>query len=109
MSATETSVARLVDEAAIRDTTARFGAAIMLADFGQFHTLWAEDTEWVIEKAADVRAVGIDQIVSILQNFWDGNDSFVHFAVQGTIEINCDEAIASCMCHELAKGPEGSS
>lgn len=106
----ETSLTRLLDEAAIRNTTARFADVLMRADYDSFRTLWADDAEWVIGGSEgqpfERRARGADDIVSLFRDLWKGNDYFVHFAVQGTIEINGDEATAGCMCHEAARGPE---
>jgi len=39
---------RLLDEAAIRDATARFADAAISADYDGGRTLWADDAEWVI-------------------------------------------------------------
>jgi ketosteroid isomerase-like protein len=110
MSDNETSITRLLDEAAIRDATARFADILMRADYDGFRTLWADDAEWVIGgtegQPFERRSNGIDDIVSLFRNLWKGNDSFVHFAVQGVIEINGDDATAQCVCHEAARGPE---
>lgn len=105
------SITRLLDEAAIRDATARFADILMRADYDAFSTLWADDAEWVIGgpdgQPFERRAKGINDIVSLFRQLWEGNDSFVHFAVQGAIEINGDEATAQCSCHEQALGSEG--
>ncbi|MDQ6696951.1 MAG: nuclear transport factor 2 family protein [Actinomycetota bacterium] len=101
----------MLDEAAIRDATARFADVIMRADYQGFQSLWADDAEWVIggpdDQPFERRAKGIDDIVSLLRDLWKGNDTFVHFAVQGVIDVNGDEATAQCVCHEQARGPEG--
>lgn len=108
---TEASLTRLLDEAAIRDATARFADILMRADYDGFRTLWADDAEWVIGgtegQPFERRAKGVDDIVSLFRDLWKGNDSFVHFAVQGVIEVNGDDATARCVCHEQARGPEG--
>jgi ketosteroid isomerase-like protein len=110
MSDNEASITRLLDEAAIRDTTARFADILMRADYEGFHTLWADDAEWVIGgtegQPFERRAKGVDDIVSLFRDLWKGNDSFIHFALQGMIEINGDNATAQCLCHESARGPE---
>lgn len=102
-----TSVQRLLDEAAVRDLTARFAEAVTLADAESFRTLWAEDGEWVVRSPLDLRARGIDEIMSMLHNFWRGNDYFVQFAVPGPIQIEGDDASTRCFCHEAARGPNG--
>ena len=108
---TEAPLARLLDEAAIRDATARFADSIMRQDYDGFRALWADDAEWVIGgtegQPFERRATGVDDIVSMLRDLWKGNDSFVHFAVQGVIEVDGDDATARCVCHEQARGPEG--
>lgn len=104
---TEASLTRLLDEAAIRDATARFADTIMRQDYAGFRTLWADDAEWAIGKPFESRAKGVDDIVSMLRNLWKGNKYFIQFAVQGVIEINGDDATARCVCHEAASGPGG--
>jgi hypothetical protein len=110
MSDNEASITRLLDEAAIRDATARFADVLMRADYDGFRTLWADDAEWVIGgtegQPFERRAKGVDDIVSLFRDLWKGNDSFVHFAVEGVIEVNGDDATAQCVCHEQARGPE---
>lgn len=109
MPGNETALARLLDEAAVRDVTARFAESIMAQDHDTFRSLWAEDGEWVIGATEgqpfERRATGPDDIVSMLKQLWEGNDYFVHFAVQSVIEITGDQAAARCMCHEAARGP----
>ncbi len=105
----ETTVARLQDEAAIRDATARFAESIMRRDLTAFRALWTRDGEWTIggtdTQPFERRAAGADDVVALLDGLWQGNDHFVHFAVQGSIEIDGDEARTSCVCHESASGP----
>jgi SnoaL-like domain len=43
--------------------------------------------------------------VSLFRKLRDERDYFVQFAVQGSVEINGDEATARCVCHEAARGP----
>jgi hypothetical protein len=101
----EASLARLLDEAAIRDATARFADSVMRQDYDAFRTLWADEAEWAIGKPFEQRAKGVDDIVSMLRNLWNGNDSFIQFAVQGVIDIDGDDDTARCVCHEAASGP----
>lgn len=108
--AAATSSSHLADEAAIRNTTARFGDILMRADYDAFSTLWAEDADWVIggtdRQPFERRAHGVEDIVSLCRDLWTGNDYFVHFAVQGVVDIDGDEATARVVCHEAARGPE---
>lgn len=108
-SRTEDSLTRLLDEAAVRDATARFADTATHADYDGFRALWADDAEWVIGgpqgQPFERRASGIDDIVSMFRGLRDGRDYFVQFAVQGPIEINGDDATARCVCHEAARGP----
>jgi ketosteroid isomerase-like protein len=110
LSDTGASITRLLDEAAVRDTTARFADILMRADYDAFGALWADDAEWVIGgtegQPFERRAKGAGDIVSLFRSLWEGNDYFVHFAVPGVIEINGDEATAQVVCHEAARGPE---
>jgi ketosteroid isomerase-like protein len=103
------SLTRLLDEAAIRDATARFADAATSADYDGFRTLWADDAEWVIGgtegQPFERRAKGIDDIVSMFRNLRDEREYFVQFAVQGPIEINGDDVTTRCVCHEAARGP----
>lgn len=100
---------RLLDEAAIRDTTARFADAAMNADYEGFRVLWADDAEWVIGgtegQPFERRAKGVDDIVSMYRKLREEREYFVQFAVQGPIEINGDEATARCVIYEAARGP----
>lgn len=41
----------------------------------------------------------------MLRRLRAGREFFVQFAVQGPIEIDCDEATTHCICHEAARGP----
>jgi hypothetical protein len=107
----EASLQHLLDEAAIRDATARFADNVTHADIDGFRALWAPDAEWVIGgtdgQPFEQRATGVDDIVAMLQHLWKGNDYFVQFAVQGPMQISGDEATARCMVHEAARGPNG--
>ena len=103
MSDNEASITRLLDEAAIRDATARFADAATRGDFDVFRAMWAEDAEWSIGDR--VHDVGVDHIVSTFERLRDGREFFVQFAVQGPIEINGDYATTSCIVHEAARGP----
>ena len=109
MSDIESSVARLLDEAAIREATARFAHAATHSDYDGFRQLWAEDAEWVIggteNQPFERRATGVDDIVAMYRTLREERDYFIQFAVQGPIEINGDEATATVMCHEAARGP----
>ena len=109
MSDNEASITRLLDEAAVRDVTARFADTAIRADYDGFRRLWADDAEWVIGgtegQPFERRANGIDDVVSLFRKLRDEREYFVQFAVQGPIEINGDEATATCVCHEAARGP----
>ena len=103
MSSPEMTLSRLLDEASIRDATARFADAATRGDFDRFREMWAVDAQWSIGDR--VHDVGVDDIVSTFRRLRDGRDFFVQFAVQGPIEIDGDEATTSCICHEAARGP----
>ncbi|MBO3748596.1 nuclear transport factor 2 family protein [Streptosporangiaceae bacterium NEAU-GS5] len=109
MSDNESSIARLLDEAAIRDTTARFADATTVGDYDGFRSLWADDAEWVIGATEgqpfERRAQGVDDIVSLYRTLREDREYFIQFAIPGSIEINGDEATARCICHEAARGP----
>jgi ketosteroid isomerase-like protein len=105
----ESSVAHLLDEAAIRDAIARFAHAATHADYDAFGQLWAQDAEWVIgsteNQPFERRATGKDDIVALYRTLRQERDYFIQFAVPGPIDIDGDEATATAVCHEAARGP----
>ncbi|MGW6274937.1 MULTISPECIES: nuclear transport factor 2 family protein [unclassified Streptomyces] len=103
MTTIEAALSRLLDEASIRDTVARFADAATRGDIDRFRATWAADAEWTIGER--VHAVGVDDIVSTFRKLRDERDFFVQFAVQGPIDISGDEATTSIICHEAARGP----
>lgn len=109
MSENDASLARLLDEAAVRDATARFADSATRGDYDAFRGLWADDAEWVIGgtegQPFERRANGVDDIVSLYRTLREERDYFVQLAVQGPIEITGDVATASCVCQEAARGP----
>ncbi len=96
---------RMLDEAAIRNATARFADAAMRGDYNGFRAVWAEDGRWTIGEPPRVDATGVEDIVSTLRQLRGGREFFVQFAIQGPIEIDGDTATTSCVCHEAARGP----
>jgi hypothetical protein len=72
MSENAALLTRLLDEAAIRDATARFADTCIHADYDGFRVLWADDAEWVIGgtegQPFERRAQGVDDIVAMLRN-----------------------------------------
>lgn len=105
MSDHQASLDRLLDEASIRSTIARFTDTSTRADYEGFRTLWADDAEVVIGKPFEVSMTGVDDIVSWLRQLWTGKEFFVQFALPGAIEIDGDDATARCICNEAARGP----
>ena len=101
----QTALARLLDEASIRDLTARFADAAIRGDYDSFRTLWAADGAFTIGDPPRAHASGVDEAVAMLRRLREGREFFVQLAVQGPIAINGDEAITSCVCHEAARGP----
>ncbi|MDF8265587.1 nuclear transport factor 2 family protein [Luteipulveratus flavus] len=108
MTVTDSSIRRLLDEAAIRDVTARFADAAVHADYDAFRAVWAQDAEWVIggtkSQPFERRASGLDEIVALYRTLREERDYFIQFAVQGPIRIDGDEATARTICHEAARG-----
>ena len=108
-SSTETAVAQLLDEAAIRDTIVRFADAATRADFDAFRALWADDATWVIGgtegQPFERRAEGIDNIVSLFRSLRDEREYFMQFVFPGAIEIDGDVATTRSLCLEAARGP----
>jgi ketosteroid isomerase-like protein len=106
---TENAVARLVDEAAVRDTVLRFADVAVRGDFDAFRTLWSEDALWVIGgtdgQPFERRAEGADQIVALYRTLREERDYFIQFVIPGAVEIDGDTATARSMCHEAARGP----
>ncbi|MDN5856368.1 MAG: nuclear transport factor 2 family protein [Actinomycetia bacterium] len=109
MTTTDTTIARLLDEAAIRDVTTRFADLATHGDHAALRTLWAEDAEWVIggtdSQPYERRADGVDDIMSLFRELRDGRDFFIQFVAPASIEVDGDEATARWLCHEAARGP----
>lgn len=106
---TAAALTRLLDEAAIRDATARFADTTTNGDYDGFRSLWADDADWVIGATEgqpfDRRAHGVDDIVSLYRILREARLYFVQFAVQGSTKVNGDDATARCICHEAARRP----
>src|SRR5476649_1935218 len=105
MSNTENALWRVIDEASIRDATARFADATTRGDYDSFRKLWSDAGEFTIGDPPRAHAAGADDVVSMLRRLRDGRAFFVQLALQGPIEINGDEATTSGICHEAARGP----
>ena len=103
------SLARLLDEAAIRDMIARFADTATRGDSAGFRRLWADDSEWVIGSTEgqpfEHKSKGIDEIVSHFRHLRDDKEYFIQFAAPGSIEINGDHATVRCQCYEAGRGP----
>lgn len=106
MSENQVSLNRLLDEAAIRNTIARFADSAMRADLEMFRTVWAEEGQFVIGTPPHGQsASGADAAVAMLRRLTAGKDFFVQFALPGAIEINGDHATTRTLCYEAARGP----
>ncbi|BEM07350.1 hypothetical protein SM14VA4_49220 (plasmid) [Serratia marcescens] len=105
MKPTESAIARLIDESAIRDAAARFADTCIRGDHGGFRRLWAEDGVWVIGKPFEVRCEGVEAIADMLHHLRDEREFFVQYLPQAVIDINGDEATARWVCREIARGP----
>lgn len=106
MSKQQSLLNQFMDEAAIRNTIARFADSATRGDYEMFRSVWAEDAEFVIGKAPQMQsATGVDDAVAMLRRLRTGRDFFVMFALPGVIEINGDEATTRTFCHESARGP----
>ena len=100
------SLQRFLDEAAIRNTIARFADSATRADYDSFRRTWAEDGEFVIGEAPHgQRAAGADDIVALLRRLRAGKTFFVQFALPGVSEGDGDAAGTRTLCHEAARGP----
>ncbi|MFF5075500.1 nuclear transport factor 2 family protein [Actinoplanes sp. NPDC000266] len=106
---TEKALARLVDEAAVRDTIVRFADIATRGDFDAFRTLWSDDATWIIggtdRQPFERRADGIDQIAALYRTLREERDYFIQFVIPGAIDIDGDTATTRSMCHEAARGP----
>lgn len=105
MSDNQNAIATMLDEAAIRRTTARFADAAIRGDYDAFGKVWADDSHWTIGDPPQVNVTGKNAIVDTLRKLRSGREFFVQFALQGPIEIDGDSAVATCVCHESAMGP----
>lgn len=52
----DTRLARVMDEAAVRDAIARFADAATTGDYDMFRATWAEDGEFIIGQPPTARA-----------------------------------------------------
>ncbi|BBH70640.1 hypothetical protein ACTI_73250 [Actinoplanes sp. OR16] len=106
---TDNALARLVDEAAVRDTVVRFADIAVRGDVDAFRTLWSEDATWVIGgtdgQPFERRADGVDQIAALYRSLREERDYFIQFVIPGAVEIDGDVATTRSMCHEAARGP----
>ncbi len=97
---------RFMDEAAIRNTIARFADSATRNDLQMFQSVWADDGEFTIGKAPHGQsATGVAEVVAMLARLRSGKDFFVQFALQGVIELDGDEATTRTFVHEAARGP----
>ena len=95
-----------MDEAAIRNTIARFADSATRSDYEMFRSVWTNDAEFIIGEAPHGQsAAGADDIVAMLRRLRAGKEFFVQFAVPGVIEIDGDEATTRTFCQEAARGP----
>jgi ketosteroid isomerase-like protein len=105
MTNTEQATSRLIDEADIRTTLARFGMAATLGDVTALRDLWTEDAVWTIGAPADHTAEGVDDIAAMYEGLRAGNDYFVQLTIPGAITIDGDTANVRSLCQEFASGP----
>ena len=104
--ANEPALQRFMDEAAIRNTVARFADSATRADYDGFRSAWADEGEFIIGKQPHGQsATGAENIVAMLRRLRAGKDFFVQFAVPGVIAIDGDVATTRTLCHEAARGP----
>ena len=105
---TETTISRLLDEAAVRDTLARFADITTRGDFEAFPTLWAQDATWVIggteNQPFERRAEGVQDITALFRGLREERDYFMHFIFPGVVEVDGDTATVRSLCQEAASG-----
>lgn len=105
MTNNEEALIRLLDEADIRKTIARFGMAATTGDVSELRSLWTEDGVWTLGAPSNHAAEGIDDIATMYTSLRTGNDYFMQFNTPGAIEIDGDTATVRCLCQEFASGP----
>lgn len=97
---------RVIDEASIRNTIARFADAATRGDIAMFGATWMDDGEFIIGTSPHGhRTIGVDANVELFRNLRAGKEFFVQFALPGVIEIDGDEATTRTFIHESARGP----
>ena len=102
----QVELARFMDEAAIRNTIARFADSATRGDDEMFRTVWTDDAEFVIGQAPHQQSArGIDEVVAMLRRLRRGRDFFVQFAAPGVVTLDGDAATTRTFCHEAARGP----
>lgn len=106
MSDHQTRLDRFLDEAAIRNTIARFADAATRDDHPMFASVWAPQGEFVIGQAPHGHhTIGVEANVALLGKLRAGKDFFVQFALPGVIDIDGDDATTRTFVHESARGP----
>jgi len=105
---TAAALARLLDEAAVRDTLARFADTATRGDLEAFPTLWAEDATWVIGGSEgqpfERRAEGVQEITALFRGLREEREHFVQFIFPGVVTVDGDTATARSLCQEAASG-----
>jgi ketosteroid isomerase-like protein len=105
---TGTLIARLADEAAIRNLIMHFADVATRGDFDAFPGLWAPDATWLIGgtdgQPFERRAQGAEDITALFRSLREERDYFIQFVLPGVIEIDGDVATARSNCHEMAQG-----
>jgi hypothetical protein len=106
MSDQHSRLQQFMDEASIRNTIARFADSATRADPAMFHSVWADDGEFIIGQTPPGQySKGADNNVALLHKLRSGKEFFVQFALPGVIVIDGDQATTRTFVHESARGP----
>jgi uncharacterized protein (TIGR02246 family) len=101
-----TVLRRLEDEAAVRDLGHRFADACNRRDVAAFRELWHPDCLWVIDHPVNVRAEGVEAVVTTLESLASLWDWFVQLPHAPLVSVDGERAVSSWTVSEHAAHAE---
>ena len=105
----ETRVRMIEDELAIRSLAARFSDCANERDYDGFAELWQAKGIWEIGPPLETRAVGVDDIVTMLKRLLKPQLGFMQMTHAGVVWLNGDRATARFVEREHGFGRGSSS
>lgn len=105
----ETRVRAIEDELAIRHLAARFSDCANERDYDGFAELWQAKGVWEIGPPLETRAVGVNDIVAMLQRLLRPQSGFMQMTHSGVAWLNGDTARARFVEREHGFGRSSGS